>query len=219
MEDLTCKKVTSMMSLYIDDRLNDEHKEFVENHFQKCPLCFQKYKDMKNIIENLKLSYEKILKQVEGIETVNLFNIREYEKFYNNLSAYIDNELTYEESIEVRKYLLKSKAARIDLRNSYNLESQIQDSISNFINNSNVNLSKKVIKALKEERKPINNYVYLKVAIISGLLMFTSSLLYTYKHPEKIHVPGIIKHQKKIIYVKRTATPLETKGLISNKKP
>lgn len=219
MEELTCKKVTSMLSLYIDDRLNDEHKAFVEDHFQKCPQCFQKYKDMKNIIENLKFSYEKILKEVEGIETVNLFNIREYEKFYNNISAYIDNELTYDESIEFRKYLLKSKAARVDLRNSYNLESQIQDSISKCINNCEVKLAKKVVKKIKKGRKTVNNNVYLKVAIISGLLLFTSSGMYVFKHSDKNYNQEFIKPQKKIIYVKKTATPSETKSLLSNKKP
>lgn len=219
MEDSTCKKVTSMMSLYIDDRLNDEHKLFVEEHFQKCPECFKKYQEMKNIIENLKLSYEKILKEVEGIETVNLFNIREYEKFYNNISAYIDNELSYEESIEFRKYLLKSKAGRLDLRNHYGLKNHIQDSISECINNLDINLSKKVIKNLKDENETTNHNAFLKVAILSGFLLVTSSGFYMFKHSDKNYNQEQIKREKKVIYVKRNGTPLETKGLLSNKKP
>lgn len=219
MEDTICKKVTSMLSLYIDDRLNDEHKSFVENHFKICPQCFQKYKEMKNIIQNLKLSYEKILKQVEGIETINLFNIREYEKFYNNISAYIDNELTYEESIEFRKYLLKSKAARVDLKNSYKLESNIQDSISKCLQNSDVHLSKKIIKTLKAEKKTSNPHFYYKVAVICGLLILTTFSIYIFQHPDKIYNQDMIKQEKKILYVKRTSTPVETKGLLSVKKP
>lgn len=219
LEELTCKKVTSMISLYIDDRLNDEHRLFVENHFKKCPQCFQKYKEMKNIIENLKLSYEKILKEVEGIETVNLFNIREYEKFYNNISAYIDNELTYEESIEFRKYLLKSKAGRVDLRNHYNLENHIQDSVSKCINKLDINLSKSIIKNLKEEREVTNKNLYLKVAILTGLLVVTTSGMYMFKHSDKNYNQEPTKREKKVIYVKRSGTPAEVKGLLSNKKP
>ncbi len=218
MEDLICKKVTSMMSLYMDDRLNEEHKAFVEDHFKKCPHCYQKYKEMRNIIENLKLSYEKIINKVEDIETISLFNIREYEKFYNNISAYIDNELTYDEGVEFRKYLLKSKAARADLKNLYALESNIKDSVSNCIENSNVNMSKRIIRIIKEENTPVRNNYFVKAAAVLAIVFFTTSGAYFVKHPEKFYNNNIFKH-KKVIYVKSPQQATEVKGLISEKKP
>ncbi len=218
MDDLICKKVTSMMSLYIDDKLNDEHKAFVEEHFKNCPQCYQRYKEMKNIIENLKLSYEKIINKVENIETISLFNIREYEKFYNNISAYVDNELSYEEGIEFRKYLLKSKSARGDLKNIYTLQSNVKESISHCIEKSNVNLSKKIIKILKEENKPTPNRYFIKVAAVFAIAFFSTSGLYLFKHPEKIYNNHYFKF-KKTIYVKDIQNAPEIKGLVSAKKP
>ncbi len=218
MKDLICKKVTSMMSLYIDDRLNEEHKAFVEEHFKNCPSCYQKYKEMKNIIENLKLSYEKIINKVEDIETISLFNIREYEKFYNNISAYIDNELSYEEGVEFRKYLLKSKSARADLKSIYALESNIRDSVSSCIENSNVNLSKKIIKVIKEENYTAPDRYFIKIAAVFTLFLVTTSGGYFYKHPEKFYNNHLFKH-KKIIYVKNTQKPVEPKDLLSVQKP
>lgn len=214
MDDITCKKVSSMMSLYIDDKLNDEHKSMIEEHFNNCPTCYQKYLNMKNIIENLKLSYDKIIKNVETVETASLFNIREYEKFYNNISAYMDNELDYEESVEFRKYLLQSKGARSDLRNMYVLQNHIKDSFTKCILENNINLSKKVISTLKKETKT-HPIVYFKVAIIFGLLLFSGSALYLFMHPEKLHHP-IIKKPKRVLYVHNQGFQNNDKSLLSN---
>lgn len=203
-----------MISLYIDDKLNEEHKAFVEEHFLKCPSCFEKYKQMKNIIENLKLSYEKILKEVENVETVNLFNIREYEKFHNNISAYIDNELTYEESVEFRKYLLKSKSARNDLRNIYKLKNAMQDSIVETINDFNVDFSKKIVFELKKDQDRTFQEVYLKIAGFVGLVILSWSGLFLFTHTQKIPVPNNLKKHNKIYYVQSKPGSAEAKILV-----
>lgn len=189
-----------MISLYIDDKLNDEHKKMVEEHFALCPECYQKYLNIKSIIENLKLSYEKVLEKVEPIETVNLFNIREYEKFYRNISAYMDNELSNQESIDFRKYLLKSKSARSDLKNMYILQNQIKDSFTKCISHSRVNLAKKIVKKIKRENQTTEQIIA-KVAILLGLAIFTGSCLYFFKNNDK-HEPPKIKKEKNFISVK-----------------
>jgi len=211
LEDSTCKKVTAMISLYIDDRLNVEHKLFIEDHFKICPTCYQKYKEIKNIIENLKLSSEKMLKQVEGIETANLFNIREYERFNNNISAYVDNEMNDDDSIEFRKYLLKSKSARVDLKNAYDLKTKVKSSVTDCIENVDINFSRKIVRMLKEQRVQKRNRmdVFTKVAILLGLFVFATSGMYFFLHSEKAPNP-FFKYQKKVIYVKNTPPVFET---------
>ena len=79
MENKTCKKVISMLSLYIENKLNEEERFFVENHFLNCINCYQKYLEMKKIINNLHFEYEKLLDEFEKIESNQNFNIREYE--------------------------------------------------------------------------------------------------------------------------------------------
>ena len=206
MDDIICKKVTSMLSLYIDDRLNEEHKSFVEDHFKICPSCYQKYKEIKSIIENLRLSYEKVLKQAEKIENANLFNIREYEKFYYNISSYIDNELSDEESINFRKYLLKSKSARNDLKNAYNLKIQIDDSVDKCKEQMNVDLSKKISKIVREEKEKefTNTKMYLKVAILTGLLIFSlSGMCLFFQSSKQPNNQKFFRYHKKVIYVQK----------------
>ena len=78
---MLCKKVISLLSLYIENKLDVEDKLFVENHFITCSDCYQKYLEMKEIMNNLHLEYQKLLNEFERIESNKMFNIREYETF------------------------------------------------------------------------------------------------------------------------------------------
>ena len=161
------------MSSYIENKLDDEDRFFIEKHFLKCENCHQKYLEMKKIINNLHFEYEKLLKEFEEIESNKLFNIREYEMFYKNISPYIDDELNYDESIKFRKYILKSKPARIELSNAYSLKNNIKKSFVNFKDNLNINFSKKIIQKLKNETEYNFESVYKKAAILITFMLST----------------------------------------------
>lgn len=174
----TCKKVVSMLSLYIENKLEPEDKVFVENHFLVCGDCYQKYLEMKEIINNLHFEYEKLLNEFERLESNNMFNIREYETFYKNISPYIDDELCYDESIKFRKYLLKSKSARAELASAYGLKNNIRTSVAAFKDSVNVNFSGKIIKKLQDERRDTFDNVYRRAAVVLGF-MVTSLVLFS----------------------------------------
>lgn len=174
----TCKKVVSMLSLYIENKLEPEDRIFVENHFLICSDCYQKYLEMKEIINNLHFEYEKLLNEFERIETNNMFNIREYEMFYKNISPYIDDELCYDESIKFRKYLLKSKPARAELASAYGLKNNIRTSVNAFKDSVNINFSKKIIKQLQDERRDTFDNIYRRAAVVLGV-MVTSLVLFS----------------------------------------
>lgn len=180
MENLICKKVGSLLFLYIENKLDDEDRFYVENHFQTCNDCYNKYLEMKEIINNLHFEYEKLLNEFEKIESDQIFNIREYENFYKNISPYVDDELCYEDCIKFRKYLLKSKSARTELANAYGLRNNIKHSITNFKNNLNLNYSKKIIKKLQEENKYSFDNVYKRAAILIGFMISTLILISIY---------------------------------------
>lgn len=199
-----------MISLYIDGKLNDEHKQIVEKHFEECPKCFEKYKAMKEVVENLKLSYERLLNEFEAMENANLFNIREYERFSDNLSAYMDNELSYEESVKFRKYLLKSKSARNDLTTAYKVKNAMQDTIlANYLDNQ-FDFSKKIVTQLKKEDKKYLLKTYTKAAIIAGLLLFSTATIMISAH--KQHGLPNFKMHKKLYYVEHILEPLADKA-------
>ena len=171
-----CKKVASLLSLYIEDKLELKDKIFIENHFLICSDCYKKYLEMKEIINNLHFEYEKLLSEFERIESNNIFNIREYELFYMNISPYIDDELSYDDSIKFRKYLLKSKPARTELANAYNLKNSIKNSVVAFKDNVNINFSKKIIKQLQNEKRDSFDNVYKRAVVVLGF-MITSIII------------------------------------------
>lgn len=180
MNNSVCKKIVSMLYFYIENKLDDEERFFVENHFLVCSNCYQKYLEMKEIINNLHFEYEKLLNEFEQIESNNIFNIRDYEIFYKNISPYIDDELCYDESLKFRKYLLKSKPARAELANAYGLKNNIKNSVATYKDNLNVNFSKKVIKKLKEETKDSFDSIYKRAAVVLGFMISTLIIISFY---------------------------------------
>ena len=103
---------------------------FVEEHLAFCPECYQKYMYLKQLIYSLKDSYRKVMEMAVSRQKNETFSIREHEKFLENLSPYIDNELQQPESYEFRKYLMKSKIARKELRNTYFIQREMKDSFN-----------------------------------------------------------------------------------------
>ncbi len=178
MNNPICKKVISMLALYIENKLDETDRLFIENHFFKCRSCYEKYKEMKEIIDNLHFEYEKLIDEFEKIEANKIFNIREYEHFVENISPYIDDELCYDDSIKFRRYLLKSKQARTELANAYGLKNNIRHSVAIFKDNTNVNFSKKVLKRLNSEHKDSFDTIYKRAAIVLGF-MITSLIIFT----------------------------------------
>ncbi len=160
-----CKKVLSLLSLFIEQKLDEEDSFFVESHLMKCSECYKKYLEMKAVIDNLHFEYKKLKDELERIDSSSTFNIREYENFYNNISPYIDNELSYEDSIKFRKYLMNSKSARAELAQAYGLRNNIKNSVNSLMENLNINFSKKIIKQLKKEEPDSFDRIYKRAAI------------------------------------------------------
>lgn len=180
MDNPICRKVVSMMSLYIENKLDEEDRAFVEQHFSKCSDCYQKYLEMQEIITNLHFEYEKLLSEFERIETNKMFNIREYEQFYKNISPYIDDELCYDDCIKFRKYLLKSKPARAELASAYGLKNNIKHSVDMFKEKVNINYSKKVMRRLLDDTKYSFENVYKRAAVVLGFMISTLIIVSLY---------------------------------------
>jgi hypothetical protein len=125
-----CKKISSMLSLYIDNRTTLEEKIYIENHLENCPVCYKKYIYLKSLIKDLKNSYKQVLELTKRKEKLKLFNIREHENFMQNISPYVDNELSPNECLEFRKYLVKSKNAQNELKKLCNTEIKMRIGIN-----------------------------------------------------------------------------------------
>lgn len=188
-----CKKVESLLGAYIEKKLPLDEVNFVKAHLKKCPVCYEKYITMKNVLNNLRFEYEKLINEFEKIEADRIFNIREYENFYNNLSPYLDDELNYDESIKFRTYLLKSKSARSELALSYNLRNNIKNAFELYKNGIHPNYSKNIINKIKKESVPEKKYNYAGVAIIIvfSLFMALLFLLFGYSYINEAYADNI----------------------------
>ena len=93
MDNSLCKKITSMLSAYIENKLTDNERKFVETHFIQCSECRKKFYQMSEIIGNLHSEYEKMISEFDKIEENKSPNAKEYAAFYENISPYVDDEL------------------------------------------------------------------------------------------------------------------------------
>ena len=184
---LICKKITSMLSLYINNNVSMQEKIFIENHLKTCESCQKKYAYLKAIIKNLHNSYKNMLELSRKKQRQELFNIKEHEKFLANISPYIDNELDANETYEFRKYLIKTKNAQTELKTAYTIQKNIRNVYKNRMNNTNAQIAKNIIKKLKNDLPILPESVILDflikskfalIAIIASLLLCLGYIFY-----------------------------------------
>lgn len=175
-----CKKVSSMLSLYIDNKVNYQERAFIEEHLSNCDECYKKFLYLKSLIKNLKDSYKQVLELAIKKQKQATFSIREHEKFSENLSPYVDNELNAQECFEFRKYLMKSKMAQKELKNTYLMQKEMRLAFDKAKKTMNPDLSKTIMNSLKNKKEsPFQSEIIkelfqprtAKVAILSGLLL------------------------------------------------
>ena len=182
-----------MLSAYIENKLSAGERRFIENHFAKCADCRKKFYEMSRIIGDLHYEYEKLMEELERSEAKNS-NMKEYEDFYNNMALYADNELSYEDSIKFRKYLLKSKTARDELAGLYGLKELIRRSALDFKAKNRVNFARKVINRIKSENKKTVYDFYNKAAAAAGLtaaILAVCVILLAFNYYNETHAKNI----------------------------
>lgn len=175
-----CRKISALLELYVENRLSSLEKSLVEEHLASCPDCRDKYVRMKDAIKNLRTSYEHLLQEFEEIERNKIFKVKEHDIFYANISSYIDNELSYNEAVDFRKYLLKSKPARKSLEEAYMLENNLKKTFTDYSNNLKINYAKKITDKLKSERKEPTDMVFKRMMITLGVLLLFMTAFFLY---------------------------------------
>ncbi len=184
-ENQACKKVMSLLSLYVDNKVTYSEREFVEDHLAFCPECYQKYMYLKQLIYSLKDSYRKVMEMAVARQKSTTFSIREHEKFMENISPYIDNELEQSESFEFRRYLMKSKAAQRELRNTYFVQREIKDSFEKAQKNLKKDFSRTIVEEINLKKTATLKPKVYKVAILAGLVLFGAAGSYQFYEPVK----------------------------------
>lgn len=191
---IVCKRVSSMLSLYIDNKVTEHEKAFIEAHLSVCESCYNKYVYLKSLIKSLKDSYRQIMELSQKKQEQNNFSIREHEKFMKNVSPYIDNELDAQECYEFRKYLTKSKAAQKELKTTYLLQKELKSSFDKVQKRASNAISRNVIKSIKITKLPnsekfLHNFFDLKIAkaaLLLGLVFLGGYELLNFNNQAKL---------------------------------
>ena len=174
-----CKKVTSMLSLYIDNNLSANEMFFVKDHIAICPACRKKYLYLKSLIKNLQDSNKQFVELSKQKQKKNNFSIKEHEKFVSQISPYIDNELNADECFEFRKYLMKSKNAQKALKNAYIIQKNMRYSFNKTKKLASSEITRTVIKQLGNQQSIFDSVILkqiftpktAKIAILAGLVL------------------------------------------------
>lgn len=202
-----CKKVSSFLSLYIDNQLSFQEQAFVEDHLANCEECRKKYIYLKSLIKDLKSSYKLVLETEKKKQKRKIFSIREHENFEKQLYPYIDNELSAQECYNFRKYVSQSQSAQQQLKNVYIIQKELRKLYNIKQNDLKKDFSQRIINELKyEQRENSNKNVinlqkfipsqkFAKIAILAGLVVFCgyeTELLYKEYHKTPTPAPVVI---------------------------
>jgi len=171
--NLTCTQVSALLSFYIDDKLSSQLKQFVEAHLDSCPLCRAKLDVLKSMVNSLKEVHEKMAvmtpNQVESASN------KQIDEFRINLSAYVDNELSNEESVKVKKYVISNPSARQELERMYNLKKILHNSFEKSKNEVKGDYSKYILRRIdiQEEIHGSDSFAKVVALFIVILSVFT----------------------------------------------
>lgn len=177
---LSCSQISSLLKFYIDDKLNLQIKEIIENHLETCSSCREKYKTMLNI----KLEFIQAKEYLDSIKSEDDFQlVFTSEPNYatvKNLSAYSDNELPDDESLKVKKYVIKNLSGRQALEEIYELRNALKKSFKKYESSIKDDYSKKVLNKIRIEEEIKRGGSKLKVAsvLIFLLTSFTVGVIY-----------------------------------------
>lgn len=144
--NLTCTQVSALLTFYLNDKLNDQLRQFVSAHLEVCPTCRAKYDALKDMVTSLKDVHERMatLTVEEKIPT----RSPQQQELKMNLSAYIDNELGDEENIKMKKSIISNPKVRGELEKMYKLEKLLQNSFLRTKNDVKQDFSKFVLKRI-----------------------------------------------------------------------
>ena len=150
---LTCSQFEGLITFYIDNELSESLKKSFEEHLHECAGCSMKFKVIKSIVEDIKNAYDKVLREnkyEDNIEkeTVNDTYIETDELNHLDLSAYIDNELSDENNIRVRRNIIVKPSIRKKIEKMYKLRKILSGSFNEQKNILRSDYSKDVMRTI-----------------------------------------------------------------------
>lgn len=165
---LTCAQMDVLLTFYLEGDLSISLKSQVEEHMSTCASCKAKYEIIKSMFADIKSSLE----TKKDNDNDNSVVSQQFRVFKNNLSAYIDNELTDEENIKIKKFTINNSKARKELEENYNIKRLMNDSFNKSKSDLRHDFSRSVLKQLElDEEANLGIHPVIKLLITFTLLV------------------------------------------------
>lgn len=181
--NLTCAQMDVLISFYIDNELSNALKKQVEEHLKKCPSCRAKFDIIKNMLSEIKSSLDIKENQSDNEYKTNTHcSLAQYNIFKDNLSAYIDNELSSNENLKIKKFAINNNRARKDLEENYSIRRLMNSSFKKVKSDIKHDFSKNILKQLELEEEATSGFhpaIKLLIAFTITVLILTSIVLMT----------------------------------------
>lgn len=173
--NLKCTQVVSLLTFYVRGKLEDTLKKMVKSHLGKCPICFEKYKAL-----------QKILNKTEETEVADFEKNEEVileEAEVATISAYIDNELSDNENLRVKRNTISKLETRKTLEAFYAIRRNLLELFEKDRQNYKYDFSKFVLNQLdisEEINKldPVINAVSLTIIFFILVGLFAGVILW-----------------------------------------
>jgi anti-sigma factor RsiW len=161
-----------LLTFYLEGDLSISLKTQVEEHLKNCASCRAKYDIIKSMFADIKSS----------LDTKNNDNTssQQYRLFKNNLSAYLDNELSNDENIKIKKFTINNDKARKELEENYNIRRLMNHSFNKTKSELRNDFSRSILKQLESEEDSnfgIHPAIKLLISFTLLVLVITSFVL------------------------------------------
>ncbi|MBO6086846.1 zf-HC2 domain-containing protein [bacterium] len=164
---LNCRQVAALINFYNEGCLTDLLTKYVEEHLDNCPECREKY-----FFQNIE----------EIVPEENSYTDEQYENFLNNLSPYIDNELSDAENIKIKKYVIQNPKARKVLEDMYIFKKNLHLAHEKTKTDFKSDLSKDIINKIFDKQKANKHYFYKLAAAFFVTVIFLITGLFKFLH-------------------------------------
>lgn len=178
---LTCAQMEILLSFYIENELSSCLKSQVEEHLNECRSCANKYEMIKNLFADMKEVLFNDELPIEENFTKTHFNA----DFDMKLSEYMDNELSTDENIKIKKLAITNRDIRKEFEDSYNIRRLMSDSFKKTKAEVREDFVKSVLKKLElDEITALEFHPAIKlliaftlsVLILASIILISSSM-------------------------------------------
>ena len=198
-----CQKVISLLPLYIDGKLDNEKDKFVKRHLDMCPECYRRCIAIRELISQIRLAYKEFKNDTISEKEKSTFCINEYENFLTNLSSYFDNELSLNDSVSMKKYMIKYQNARQKLEDMNKLHIAICESANSVKKSFNKDFSSAICEKIYGKNPGFMSEILIKIASVTCIILLLGLFLSSNWSIAKTVREKSKKLFKKPVYVQR----------------